>query len=131
MAKHFHKAGLISIILSLLFAGSVSAAPPADFTAMYVISDNKPVSHRELTLKTQGNQYTLSAKTMAIGFFAVLNPDPIIEQSQGAIARAKVVPAHYTRSNPNNKKKNLDLSFDWQKGELLSKTSPADVRYKI
>lgn len=131
MVKHFHKVGLISIIASLFLAGTVYAATPANFSAMYVISDNKPISHRNLTLKLQGNRYTLSAKTEAVGLLAVLNPGAIIEQSQGRIDKGVVVPSHYMRSNPNNKKKNLDLSFDWKKSEILSKTSPTDITYKI
>jgi hypothetical protein len=135
MTKSFHKVALITAITSLLVSSLLSntagAAVPGSFIASYVISDNKPVSNRSLVFKTQGKRYTMTATTKATGMLAMLNPDPIVEHSQGVITKNEVAPSHYTRSNPNNKKKNLDLTFDWKKGEVLSKTSPTDISYKI
>lgn len=135
MTKSFHKAVLITAIASLLpgslLSKTAGAATPSSFIASYVISDKKPVSNRSLIFKTQGKRYTLSATTKATGLLAMVNPDPIVEHSQGLISKNKVAPSHYKRSNPNNKKKNLDLTFDWKKGVVLSETQPSDITYKI
>ncbi len=135
MTKSFHKAVLITAITSLLASNlsayTAAAAVPDSFIASYVISDGKPVSNRSLVFKTQGKRYTLSATTKASGILAMIHPDPIVEHSEGVITNNKVVPGHYTLSNPNEKKRNLDLTFDWKKGQVVSRTSPADIKYKI
>lgn len=138
MVQPYRKVVLISrtvsaLLFSVLLNTTVHAATIPDFTAHYsiTIGDNSPAGNRILTFSENNGQYMLTAKTEASGFYSLLSPDPVLEESKGRIIGQQVRPSHYQRSNNNNPKRNLDLSLNWQSKEALSKTAPADIRYAI
>ena len=105
--------------LTLGFAAPVLAGDPTEIQATYeVYRGSLKVGWLEERYARQGDHYTLSSATRAVGWLALLAPGRIVLSSSGLVGSSGLEPSHFSDHREKNEHKDRAAEFDWKSKKL-------------
>ena len=115
---------LAALCAVLSFAAPVAAAdarPPQRIEAEYQISmAGMRIGRVSERFAREGDTYSIESVTRSEGALKLFLDDTVTLRSTGAIGPGGLKPAHFDQRQAKEPKRDIDATFDWKRGLLVS-----------
>lgn len=112
------------LIVLLLLSSTLAYAEPAvkPFIAHYqVFAKGLQVGKGQISLRYDDNgHYFMRSEVKPSGLAALILPGPLSEEARGHLGPNGPQPRHYLQQQRGNKKRTIELDFDWSTGQVLA-----------
>ena len=109
-------------LLGLGFACAAAAAEtPARIDAEYQITTaGLKIAQVSETYSREGERYSIQSVTRAEGALKIFHDDTVTFRSEGSVGPGGLRPLHFTHRQARDPKRDIDATFDWTRGVLVS-----------
>ena len=108
--------------LSLWLASTGAAAIPNEIRAEYQLTNNGLVIGRvHESFQRRGDEYRIESVSRSEGVLKMVYDEQITYSSRGLVSGRGLQPLHFEERRTRDAKRDVEATFDWQRGVLLSR----------
>ncbi|HYC37736.1 MAG TPA: DUF3108 domain-containing protein [Usitatibacter sp.] len=114
--------GMKLLAAFLLATAAQASSLPAEITAEYHVTNlGVKIGHMKESFVRKGDDYSIRSVTRAEGPLKMFLDDQVTLASSGKVGPQGLKPLHFEQRRARDTRRDVDATFDWQRGVLLSR----------